>query len=67
MNDKIMESYADLSISGITYSSAFTISKNIQKLYNEEKFDVCIIIYNKFKSAISQEVTNKTINTIKNR
>jgi len=65
MSDKIMESYADMSITGITYSSAFTISKNIQKLYSEEKFDVCIIIYNKFKSAITQEVTKKQLIPLK--
>ena len=65
MSDKIMESYVDMSIRGITYSSAFTISKNIQKLYSEEKFDVCIIIYNKFKSAITQEVTKKQLIPLK--
>ena len=56
--DKILESYFDLGTSGVGYDKAMEISNKIQDLYFDGKFDKCIIIYNKFKSAILQEVTH---------
>ncbi len=38
----------------ITYKEAENIGKKIIKLFNEEKFDVCKIFYNKFKNVITQ-------------
>ena len=61
MKDKIIESFADLGSAGAGYDVALKISKNLQNLYFEDKFDKCIIVYNKFKSAISQEVTHQQL------
>ena len=61
MNDKIIESFIDLGAKGAGYEIAMQISKNIQSLYFDNRFDVCTLIYNKFKSAITQEVTHQQL------
>jgi len=61
MKDKILESYTDFGVSGADYDFAFQVSKKIQSYYNNDQFDVCIIIYNKFKSAITQKVTQQQL------
>ena len=61
MKDKIIKSYVDLGATGAGYETALQISNKIQDLYFEDKFDVCIIIYNKFVSAITQEVTHNQL------
>ena len=58
MKDKVLESYIDLGATGAGYETALKISKKIQSLYFDNNFDVCIIIYNKFLSAITQEVAH---------
>ncbi|MDC3206413.1 F0F1 ATP synthase subunit gamma [Pelagibacteraceae bacterium] len=57
MKDQIIESFVDLNVSSTGYESALNISNKLQELYFEGKFDKCILVFNKFKSAISQEVT----------
>ena len=59
--DQIVESFVDLNISSTGYESALQISNKLQDLYFEGKFDKCILIFNKFKSAISQEVTQQQL------
>ena len=61
MKDQIIESFVDLNISNTGYDSALQVSNKLQELYFEEKFDKCILIFNKFKSAISQEVTKQQL------
>tara|TARA_Y100000590_G_scaffold283755_1_gene319238 strand:+ start:8310 stop:9203 length:894 start_codon:yes stop_codon:yes gene_type:complete len=61
MKDKIIESYVELGATGAGYETAIKISKKIQTLYFNEEFDVCVLIYNKFKSAINQEVTHQQL------
>ena len=61
MKDQIIESFVDLNISNTGYDSALQISNKLQELYFEEKFDKCILVFNKFKSAISQEVTKQQL------
>ncbi len=57
MKDQILESFVDLNVSSTGYESALNISNKLQELYFDGKFDKCILVFNKFKSAISQEVT----------
>ena len=52
MKNQIAESFVDLNISNSGYESALKVSNKLQKLYFDSKFDKCIIVYNKFKSAI---------------
>ena len=61
MKDQIIESFVDLNISNTGYDSALQVSSKLQELYFEEKFDKCILVFNKFKSAISQEVTKQQL------
>ena len=57
MKDKMIESFVDLGTKTYGYDEALQISNKIQNLYFESKFDVCVLIYNKFVSAITQEVS----------
>ena len=61
MKDQIIESFVELNISNTGYDSALQVSNKLQELYFEEKFDKCILVFNKFKSAISQEVTKQQL------
>ena len=61
MKDQIIESFVDLNVSTTGYESALNISNKLQELYFEGKFDKCILVFNKFKSAISQEVTQQQL------
>ena len=61
MKEKIVQSFADLGSSGVDYDIALEISNKIQNMYFDNQFDKCIIVYNKFKSIISQEVTHQQL------
>ena len=61
MKDKIIESFVDLGSSGPGYDVALKISKKVQDMYFDNQFDKCIIVYNKFLSAITQEVTHQQL------
>ena len=61
MKEKIVQSFADLGSSGVDYDIALEISNKIQSMYFDNQFDKCIIVYNKFKSIISQEVTHQQL------
>ena len=61
MKDKIVQSFSDLGSSGVGYDIALEISNKIQDMYFDNQFDKCIIVYNKFKSVISQEVTHQQL------
>jgi F-type H+-transporting ATPase subunit gamma len=61
MKDKIIESFIDLGSKGAGYDTALQISNKIQSLYFDDQFDVCVLIFNKFKSAIVQEVTQQQL------
>ncbi len=57
MKSKILESFVDLGATGAGYSTALEISNKIQNLFFDNKFDICVLVYNKFVSAINQEVS----------
>ena len=61
MKDQIIESFVDLNVSSTGYESALNISNKLQELYFDGKFDKCILVFNNFKSAISQEVTQQQL------
>jgi len=61
MKEKIVESFVDTNVSSTGYDSAIKISNKLQELFFNGSFDKCIIVYNKFKSAISQEVTQQQL------
>ena len=61
MKDQIVESFIDLNVSNTGYESAQQVSNKLQDLYFDGKFDKCILVFNKFKSAITQEVTQQQL------
>ena len=61
MKDKIIDSFVDTNVSNSGYDIALEISNKLQEMYFEKKFDKCVLVYNKFKSAISQEVTHQQL------
>jgi F-type H+-transporting ATPase subunit gamma len=61
MKDKVIHSFADLGSTGAGYDIALDISNKLQHLYFDGQFDKCIVVYNKFKSVISQEVTHQQL------
>ena len=61
MKNQIVESFIDLNVSNNGYDSALNVSNKLQDLYFDGKFDKCILVFNKFKSAISQEVTQQQL------
>ena len=61
MKNQIIASFVDLNVSSTGYESALNISNKLQELYFDGKFDKCILVFNKFKSAISQEVTQQQL------
>ncbi len=61
MKGNIIDSFVDTNVSSSGYDIALEISKKLQELYFDNKFDKCILVYNKFKSAISQIVTHQQL------
>ena len=61
MKDQIAESFIDLNVSNTGYDSALQVSNKLQDLYFDGKFDKCILVFNKFISAISQDVTQQQL------
>ena len=61
-NDQLKRTYGSYIIENvnfkgfkkITYKEAEEVAIKLIKLFNEEKFDVCTIFYNKFKNVITQ-------------
>jgi F-type H+-transporting ATPase subunit gamma len=41
----------------LEYAEARAIAERLERLYGEGAFDVCTIVYNRFRSAITQELT----------
>ena len=50
----------------ISYKEAEEVGKKIIKLFNDEKFDICNIFYNKFKNVITQIPQSQQIIPIEN-
>ena len=59
--DLIIETLEGLIKSGVEYPVASGVAQNIVARFDAGEFDVCSIIYNRFVSAISQEVTGQQI------
>jgi len=55
--ENILETMEDLTKNGARYTDADDIALRIRTMYEEGEIDVCTVVYNKFVSAITQEVT----------
>jgi F-type H+-transporting ATPase subunit gamma len=56
-----LQVYDNIGRKGVAFAEADAIARKIGALYAEGAFDVCTVIYNLFKSAISQEVTRRRL------
>ncbi|MGY8998354.1 MAG: F0F1 ATP synthase subunit gamma [Rhodospirillales bacterium] len=56
-NEAIVVSYEAIGKDGVKYTEAREISGKIIEMFDAGEFDICTVIYNKFVSVISQEVT----------
>jgi len=63
--DKMIDYIGGIFRNNIDHAAAEEIASKIIALFNEKVFDVCEVIYSKFKSAITQEVSIKQIIPIK--
>jgi F-type H+-transporting ATPase subunit gamma len=63
--DKIIDHIAGIFRNNIDYKTAEEITGKIITLFDNKVFDVCEVVYSKFKSAIAQEASIKQIIPIK--
>jgi F-type H+-transporting ATPase subunit gamma len=57
----LIEGIDGLGRKGITFGEAGQVADRVTKLQEEGAFDICTVLYNRFKSAISQEVTRQQL------
>lgn len=57
----IVESYEDVGRRKLSFADADRIAKKVLEMYDAGDYDVCSVVYNQFKSAISQVVTLQQI------
>ena len=57
----IVGGFEDIGKKGVTFAETDQIADKILSLFEEDAFDVCTVIYNRFQSAISQIVTRQTL------
>ncbi len=57
----IVESATDIGRPKLTFAAAQTIADRLLALFEGGEFDICTVIYNRFRSAISQIVTKQQV------
>ncbi len=57
----IVDTLEQVTRSGAQFGPARDIARRLRNMFDNRDFDVCTIIYNTFKSAITQEMTTKQI------
>jgi F-type H+-transporting ATPase subunit gamma len=56
-----LDTFENVGRRGVTFAEANQIANRVTAMFESDEFDVCTIIYNRFKSAISQEVTRQQL------
>jgi F-type H+-transporting ATPase subunit gamma len=57
----LIEGFEQLGRKGIVFAEADQVANKIAAMFDAEEFDVCTLVYNRFKSAIAQEVTRQQV------
>jgi F-type H+-transporting ATPase subunit gamma len=57
----ILESFTEIGHPRLRFAEADSIAESLLKMFEDKAFDVCTVIYNHFKSAMTQEVTREQI------
>ncbi|MFI4984193.1 MAG: F0F1 ATP synthase subunit gamma [Rickettsiales bacterium] len=60
-SDNIVGHYNGLGRRGLKFNELSGVIEQVFKMFAEDEFDVCSVIFNKFKNAISHEVTDKQL------
>ena len=61
LGDSYIDSLEGIQGTAVEYADAASIGDTVRNGFEAGEFDVCTVIFNKFKSAISQEVTLKRL------
>ena len=61
LGDSYIDSLEGIQGTAVEYADAASIGETVRNGFEADEFDVCTVIFNKFKSAISQEVTLKRL------
>ena len=61
LGDSYIDSLEGVQGTAVEYADAASIGETVRNGFEAGEFDVCTVIFNKFKSAISQEVTLKRL------
>ena len=61
LGDAYIDSLEGIQGTSVQYADAASIGETVRDGFEAGEFDVCTVIFNKFKSAISQEVTLKRL------
>ena len=61
LGDSYIDSLEGIQGTAVEYADAASIGETVRNGFEAGEFDVCTMIFNKFKSAISQEVTLKRL------
>ena len=59
--NEIIDTIEDVTKPALTYESAEAIGQRILRMFDEDAFDVCQIVYARFKSAMTQVVTREQL------
>ncbi|CAA7619378.1 F0F1 ATP synthase subunit gamma [Magnetospirillum sp. SS-4] len=57
----MIEGFEQLGRKGVVFAEADQVAARIASMFDAEEFDVCTVVYNRFKSAIAQEVTRQQV------
>ncbi len=57
----IIDTIEDIDKGGLGFVKALEIAERIGRMFDQGAFDVCTVAYNRFKSVISQEVTQQRL------
>ena len=57
----IVDTIEDIDKGGLGFAKALEIAERIGRMFDQGAFDVCTVAYNRFKSVISQEVTQQRL------
>ena len=59
--DKVIDTVEDLNRPYVRFEPAAEVAKRVARLFDEGEFDICLLFYAQFKSAISQVVTEQQL------
>ena len=59
--DIIIGSVQDVTRKGVAFASADELAAQILKMFENEDFDICSLLFNRFQSAMTQVITNQQI------